>query len=60
MTYNQSYAKTVTPRYKQDYNKEEIAIITQDKCQVDLLKKRNRNFKIYQRDKIYKFVIIEI
>ena len=60
MTYNQSYAKTVGPRYKQDYNKEELAIITKDKAQINLLKKRHKNYILYEVNKIYKFVIIEL
>ena len=42
MTYNQSYAKTVAPRYNEAYTKEYPCIITADKYQVRLLQK---NFK---------------
>ena len=60
MTYNQAYSKTVRPRYKQDYNKAELAIITQDKAQIDLLKKSHKNYILHKIDKVYKFVIIEL
>ena len=60
MTYNQAYSKTVKPRYKQDYNKNELAIITEDKAQIDLLKRRHKNYMLYKVDKVYKFVIIEL
>ena len=60
MTYNQAYSKTVRPRYKQDYNKAELAIITEDKAQIELLKRRHRNYILYKTAKVYKFVIIEL
>lgn len=60
MTYNQLYAKTVTPRYKQDYNRDELAIITRDKAQINLLKKRHINYLLYKVNGVYKFVIIEL
>jgi len=60
MTYNQAYAKTVTPRYSEAYNREELAIITRDKCQIALLKKRHKNYILYKVNKIYKFVILEL
>jgi len=48
MTYNQAYAKTVTPRYSEAYNREELAIITRDKCQIALLKKRHKELYLIQ------------
>ena len=59
MTYNQAYAKTVTPRYKEAYNSE-LAIITRDKSQIDLLKRRHKNYTLYKVNKMYKFIIIEL
>lgn len=59
MTYNQSYAKTVIPRHREAYNFE-LAIITKDKAQINLLKKRHKNFTLFKVNGIYKFVIIEI
>jgi len=60
MTYNQSYAKTVIPRYREDYNKVELAIITRDKAQINLLKRRHKNYTLYKVDRVYKFAIIEL
>jgi len=60
MTYNQAYAKTVTPRYKEDYNREELAIVTRDKAQITLLKRRHKNYILHKKNGIYKFVIIEL
>lgn len=57
MTYNQAYAKTVIPRYQEDY-KTELAILTKDKAQINLLKKRHKNYILYKVNKVYKFVII--
>lgn len=59
MTYIQSYAKTVEPRYKEAYNTE-LAIITRDRAQINLLKKRHKNYMLYKVNRVYKFVIIEI
>lgn len=59
MTYNQSYAKTVTPRHKEAYNSE-LAIITKDKSQIALLRKKHKNYLLFKKDKEYKFVIIEL
>ena len=59
MTYNQSYAKTVKPRYSEAYSRE-LAIITRDKYQIDLLKKRHKNYLLYKVNEVYKFVIIEL
>ena len=59
MTYNQAYAKTVAPRYSEAYNSE-LAIITKDKAQINLLKKSQKNYLLFKKDKIYKFVIIEL
>lgn len=59
MTYNQSYAKTVEPRYNEAY-KTGPAIITRDKAQINLLKRRHKNYLLYKKDKVYKFVIIEL
>jgi len=60
MTYNQAYSKTIRPRYKQDYNKDALAIITEDKAQINLLKRRHKNYILYKADKVYKFIIIEL
>jgi len=66
MTYNQAYAKTVTPRYLEAYSKEYPCIITADKYQVRLLQKRfkhtiRREGRLYiitlQPIKIYPYVI---
>lgn len=59
MTYNQAYAKTVKPRYREAYNGE-LAIITRDKDQINLLKKAHKNYILYKKDGIYKFVIITL
>jgi len=60
MNYNQAYAKTVKPRYKEDYNKEGLAIVTADRAQINLLKKRHINYLLYKVNRVYKFVIIEL
>jgi len=57
MSYNQAYAQTVTPRYREAYSTE-LAILTKDKCQIDLLKKRHKNYILYKVNRVYKFVII--
>jgi len=59
MTYNQSYAKTVKPRYREAYNSE-LAIITRNKAQINLLKKAHKNYTLYKVKRVFKFVIIEL
>lgn len=59
MTYNQAYAKTVKPRYSKAYSTE-LAVITRDKAQISLLKRRHKNYNLYRSNGVFKFVIIEL